>query len=384
MRQGGKRAVGCGLGRREFLRALGLLSLSVALPPRATAADAADPGTASQPPLTQSPSRLVALGPGALRLLVYLNAADGLCAIEAMEQRGPGGRPYTFMLGELSEQLPVIGPGGVGRLPDLERLLAVEPELVVAVTLDEQQLRMLEQRAGIPVLPLSYGDVGELRLPVFADSLRRLAQPLGRQARAETLLGAINASLAELAARVADVEPVPAYIGGISLKGQQGLASTQAGHLPLRWAGADNLADQIAESGHRFIDLEQLLAWNPPLLFIDGGGLPAVLKEVAINPGLFAALDAVQQGQVFATLPFNAYNTNVEHALINAWFIASRLYPKQFPGFDPVAKADAIYQDFYGEPMYARLRAEGRGSQPGFARVDLLTGEVYPLPNPGG
>lgn len=384
MRQSGQRASGSGLGRREFLRAFALLSLSAVRPLDTIAASATAPAAAPRPPSDQSPLRLVALGPGALRLLVYLNATDGLCAIEAMEQRGPSGRPYTFMLGELSDRLPVIGPGGVGRLPDLERLLTVEPDLAVAVTLDEQQVRMLEQRADIPVLLLSYGDIGELQLPVFAESLRRLAEPLGRQARAEALLAAIDASLAELAAQVADVEPVPAYIGGISLKGQQGLASTQAGHLPLHWAGADNLADRISESGHRFIDLEQLLAWNPPVLFIDGGGLPAVLKEVAINPGLFAALDAVQRGQVFATLPFNSYNTNVEHALINAWFIASRLYPEQFPAFDPVAKANAIYRDFYGQPLYARLRADGQGSQPGFARVDLITGEVYPVSIDGG
>lgn len=383
MRRGEKQAVGRSRCRRGLFRAIALLSLSAVVPLEAMAADRATPIAAPLPPAAQSPSSVVALGPGALRLLVYLSATDGLCAIEAMEQRGPSGRPYTFMLGELSEELPVIGPGGVGRLPDLERLLMVDPDLAVAVTLDEQQLRMLEQRAGIPVLLLSYGDLGELQLPVFADSLRRLAEPLGRQARAEALLGAIDASLAELATRVAGVEPVPAYIGGISLKGQQGLASTQAGHLPMRWAGADNLADRIAESGHRFIDLEQLLAWNPPVLFIDGGGLPAVLKEVAINPGLFAALDAVQRGQVFATLPFNSYNTNVEHALINAWFIASRLYPERFAGFDPGAKADAIYRDFYGEPMYARLRADGEGSQPGFARVDLMNGKVFPVSTDG-
>jgi iron complex transport system substrate-binding protein len=384
MRQSGQQASGSGLGRREFLRAFALLSLSAVRPLDTIAASATTPAAAPRPPSDQSPLRLVALGPGALRLLVYLNATDGLCAIEAMEQRGPSGRPYTFMLGDLSDRLPVIGPGGVGRLPDLERLLTVEPDLAVAVTLDEQQVRMLEQRADIPVLLLSYGDIGELQLPVFSESLRRLAEPLGRQARAEALLATIDASLAELAMRVADVEPVLAYIGGISLKGQQGLASTQAGHLPLRWAGADNLADRISESGHRFIDLEQLLAWNPPVLFIDGGGLPAVLQEVAISPGLFTALDAVQRGQVFATLPFNSYNTNVEHALINAWFIASRLYPEQFPAFDSVAKANAIYRDFYGEPLYARLRADGQGSQPGFARVDLITGEVYPVPIDGG
>ena len=371
--------------RRKLLRAAALGSLWPAIPLAASAGSRPDATAAVASSSTEQPlPKMVALGPGALRLLVYLNATDGLCAIEAMEQRGPSGRPYTFMLGDLSEQLPVIGPGGVGRLPDLERLLMVEPDLAVAVTLDEQQVRMLEQRAGIPVLLLSYGDIGELQLPVFAESLRRLAEPLGRQDRAETLLGAIDTSLAELSAPVVGVEPVSAYIGGISLKGQQGLASTQAGHLPMRWAGADNLADRIAESGHRFIDPEQLLAWNPPVLFIDGGGLPAVLKEVAVNPGLFAALDAVHRGQVFATLPFNSYNTNVEHALINAWFIASRLYPEQFPEFDPIAKADAIYRDFYGKPMYARLRAEGQVGQPGFARVDLLAGEVYPLPTDDG
>jgi iron complex transport system substrate-binding protein len=295
-----------------------------------------------------------------------------------MERRAPSGRPYTFTLGDLIETLPVIGPGGAGRLPDLERLLTLQPDLAVAVTLDEQQARMLRQRAGIPVLLLSYGGTGELEMATFAESLRRLAEPLGRQARADALLGAIDSSLAALAARLDGVEPVPSYIGGISLKGLQGLASTQAGHLPLHWAGAENLANRIVVAGHRFIDLEQLLEWNPPVLFIDGGGLPAVLREAEVSPQVFSALEAVQNGQVFATLPFNAYNTNAEHALANAWFIASRLHPERFSELDPVAQADQIYQAFFGQPLYAELRRE----QPGFARVDLLTGVVQPFDSP--
>jgi iron complex transport system substrate-binding protein len=361
--------------RRDLLRHAVLISLGATLPGRINLAFGDPPKPSDD---DQSGPTLVALGPGALRFIVYLGATDDVAGIEGMERRAPSGRPYTYALGDLIESLPVIGVGGAGRLPDLEQLLVLQPDLAVAVTLDEQQAQMLQQRASIPILLLSYGGTGELEMSVFAESLRRLAEPLDRRARADALLGAIDNSLAALAARLDGVEPVPSYLGGISLKGQQGLASTQAGHLPLQWAGAENLANRIVDAGHRFIDLEQLLEWNPPVLFIDGGGLPAVLREAEVSPQVFSALTAVQNGQVFATLPFNAYNTNVEHAIANAWFIASRLHPARFTVFDPVAQADQIYRAFYGQPLYARLRHE----QPGFARIDLIKGTVHPFDAP--
>lgn len=365
------------MNRRQLVRALALTAIWPALPGPAMAEEGPQsPGA--------TPQRLVALGPGALRLLVYLDATGGLCAIEAIEQRGPSGRPYTYLLEDLSERLPVIGPGGVGRLPDLEQMLLVHPDLAVAITLDDQQVDMLNRRLGIQVLRLSYGELGELQMPVFYDSLRRLAKRIGRGDRAEALISAIDRSAADLAERLSGVDPVSAYIGGISLKGQQGFASTQAQHLPLRWGGADNLADRVAASGHRFLDLEQILAWDPPTLFVDGGGLPAVLREAEVNPAFFASLRAVRDKRVFATLAFNSYNTNVEHGLINAWFIASRLYPERFADLDVIAKADQIYRDFYGRPMYSRLRTDPQGARPGFAEVDLLTGEVQPLQRRAG
>lgn len=319
-----------------------------------------------------NPRRLVALGPGALRFVVYLDAVEDLCAIEEIERRSPDGRAYAFRSGEATAHLPVIGPGGAGRLPDLEALVGVGADLAISVTLDEQQRRMLRERVGVPVLALDYGATGLLDPAVFGASLRRLGEALGRDARAEALIGAMDASVAELAQRVGDRTPVAAYLGGVSLKGQQGLTSTQAGHPTLAWAGTENLADRTGRSGHLFLDLEQILAWDPPALFIDAAGVPAVLTEQATNPGAFRALRAVREGRVYATLPYNAYNTNVEHALINAWFIAGILTPEAFSDVEPRAKADELYRLFLRRPLYEELARSGLG----FAHVDVLNGGV--------
>lgn len=346
--------------RRRVLSTL--LTLPAAL---AGGFGATDPGA-------RPPRRLVALGPGALRFLVYLDALEDLCAIEEIERRAPDGRAYAFRSGEATARLPVIGPGGAGRLPDLEALAGVGADLAIAVTLDEQQIRMLRERVGISVLALDYGATGLLDPAVFSASLRRLAEVLDREDRAEMLIGAMDASVAELAQRVGDRTPVEAYLGGVSLKGQQGLTSTQAGHPSLAWAGAENLADRVGRSGHLFLDLEQILVWDPPALFIDAAGVPAVLTEQAANPGPFRALRAVREGRVYATLPYNAYNTNVEHALINAWFIAGILTPEAFSDVEPRAKADDLYRLFLGRPLYAELARSGLG----FAHVDLLNGRA--------
>ncbi|MGC8584408.1 MAG: iron ABC transporter substrate-binding protein, partial [Thermoproteus sp.] len=85
--------------------------------PTTTQQTASTPSTATTPQYTTSPQyitikdvlgrevqiklpvkRVVAIGPGALRLIVYLNATDKLAGIEAIEKRPPQGRDYGYVL----------------------------------------------------------------------------------------------------------------------------------------------------------------------------------------------------------------------------------------------------------------------------------------------
>ena len=62
----------------------------------------------------ENAARIIAVGPGALRLLCYLDAKDKVVGIEGFEKIRPTGRPYWIAGPEL-KNLPVIGPGGPSR-----------------------------------------------------------------------------------------------------------------------------------------------------------------------------------------------------------------------------------------------------------------------------
>lgn len=328
-----------------------------------------------RPALAQTARRVLAIGPGALRMLAYLGATDLLVGVEDLERRPLTASTYRLALPPRVTELPSLGPGGPGRLPDLEQVLSLAPDLVLSVTLDGQQVQALRQRAGIPVLTLSYGDTGILKEDSLIASLRNLGKALNRQARAEELIAYFTTSLADLKRQVAGRAPVAAFLGGVSMQGAHGITSTQSGHLPLAWAGARNLADQVGPAGHLFLDREQLLAWDPPVLFVDGGGLPGILAEFAKDTAFYKRLRAVREGRVYLTLPFNAYNTNVENALANAWFMAKVLHPQALAEVDAQVMAGRVMRAFLGTDLLPALAKNGYG----LGRLDLASGRWTPL-----
>ncbi len=329
-------------------------------------------------------ARLVAVGPGALRFVTYLGAEDQLVALEDVERKPMLGASYRIALGRRLPELaalPSLGPGGPGRLPDAELLLAARAALAVTVTLDGQQQQALRQRGGVQTLALSYGDTGQLRQEAVEASLSQLGAALGRAERARALVGFLQSSLADLRRRVGALEPQPAYLGGISLSGGQAFTSSQAGHAPLQWAGARNLADAAgaatrpAKAAHLFLDREQLLAWDPPTIFVDGGGLAGLRADHDRDPSFYARLRAVREQRLYLTLPFNAYNTNVEHALINAWFMAKVLHARALADVDLRRTQTEVMQAFLASDVSDTLAQQGLGC----GRLDLASGRWTPL-----
>ncbi|MGC8937360.1 MAG: iron ABC transporter substrate-binding protein, partial [Candidatus Methanomethylicaceae archaeon] len=76
--------------------------------------------------------RVVAIGPGALRLVVYLNATDKLAGIEDKERRPPQGRDYGYVLWAKNlTALPVVGQGGPNSPVNFEAVIKAEPDVVI-------------------------------------------------------------------------------------------------------------------------------------------------------------------------------------------------------------------------------------------------------------
>ncbi|MBT8223919.1 MAG: iron ABC transporter substrate-binding protein [Dactylosporangium sp.] len=314
-------------------------------------------------------SRVVAIGPGALRLVCYFQEPGLVAGIERLEVDHPAGRPYLLANPALA-RLPVIGQGGPNNAPDPEKVLAVRPDVIFTTyASDQAAANNLQSQTGIPVVALSYGTTSTFD-PAVNTSLTTVGTVLGRQRRATELVEIIGGFQADLDARTRDVpeeEKPSVYVGGLGSRGTHGIESTQGGYALFDAVHARNVVDETGKTGSLMIDKEQIIQWNPDKIFFDGAGFPSVLDDYRKNEQLYQTLSAVRAGELYAILPYNYYTTNIETAIADAYYIGKTLYPDRFDDVDPAARADDIYRAFLGAEAYEQM-ADVYG---GFRRVAL-------------
>ena len=318
--------------------------------------------TGRQVNVPADPARIVCIGPGALRLIVYLEAQNRVVGVEEMEKTNPGGRPYWLAHPELA-QLPRIGPGGpvaINKKPDMEAVLMARPDVIFITYMDAALADDVQKLLRIPVVVLSYGEFATFDT-VLHDSLRIAGRILNREKRADVVIDYIAALQRDLSARVKDIpeaQKPAAYIGGVGMRGSHGIESSEKNFIPLEWAGARNVAKPFAasEGSHVFMDREALLSVNPDVIFIDAGGLTLVSEDYQKKPEFYKALKAFQTRRVVILHPFNFYTTNIDTALTDAWVVGKILYRDRFKDIDLEKKADEIYTFFVGRPVYEQMK----------------------------
>lgn len=307
--------------------------------------------------------RIVALGPGALRLITYLQALDRVVGVEDIDRGSPSGRPYAIAHPELAK-LPRASKGGpseINKKPDLEALLSVRPQVIFVTDMSAELVTDLQKTLGIPVVALSYGrSAGNFNQELHS-SLQLAGQILQREQRARDVSSFIQRTQQDLQKRIAGIPATQrpaAYVGGIGQRGAHGIESSEQVYAPFDWLGVNNLAKQLkAERGsHVKTDKEALLKLNPPFIFIDSGGKELMRADYARNPQFYQSLQAFQKRQVYLLYPFNMYTTNIDTVMADAYAVGKVLYPQQFADVNIAQKADAIYQFMVGKPVYQHMQ----------------------------
>lgn len=315
--------------------------------------------------------RVIAIGPGALRLVVYAGDLEAVVGVEQFELSSSIGRPYLLANPALVE-LPVIGQGGPNNAPDPEKVLSVSPDVIFSTyATDAAAADELQDKTGIPVVVLSYGTAGFGTTAVFGepirDSITLVGEILGQPEKAQAAVDFIQQAEADLSERtqsVPDEDKPSVYVGALGAKGTHGIESTQGQYALLDVIHAVNVADAAGQAGSVMVDREVLLDWDPDFIIIDEGGLVTVLEDVAQSPMFYESLSAVQQGRVFGQLPYNYYNTNIDTAIADAYYLGTLLYPDQFADVDPVQKADEIYTTLLGQAVYEQMAVDFGGFGP--------------------
>jgi iron complex transport system substrate-binding protein len=301
---------------------------------------------------------VVGIGPGALRLLVYLQAQDMVVGVEELEKRS--GRPYIFAQPQLTDK-PTIGPAFTG---DAELIAARNPEVIFKTYTTRAEADELQRKTGIPVIALQYVNPTP-EWHVLDSALALMGHVLGRSARAKALneyYQSLIDTLNRTTANITGKEKPAVYLGGLSHRGTHGINSTSPYYEPFAFTNVHNVAATLRKKYNKnegiMIDIEQLMVWNPEIIFIDLAGKALVDKDLDEHTSFFSQIEAFRNGEIYGVHPYNWYTTNYATVLANAWYVASVLYPAEFETVNPAQKANQIYRNFLGRGVYKAMAEE--------------------------
>ena len=282
-------------------------------------------------------NRIIAIGPGALRMVVYLQAQDKIVGIEKKESNFIYARPY-ILANKFLLKLPKIGMGGPNLNINLEAIRKLKPDLIVAGFISKEKADEIEKKTGSKVFVVKYGMLGNYDEKSFKKALFKLAEVLNKQNRAKE----IEKFLDNLKFEKINTDK-KLYIGGVAFKGIHGLTSTIGEYLPFKLLGLKNIVDSPAQV---FVNEEFLYKSQPDIIFVD----ESALKLIDFNK--YSYLKAFRNHKVFGLLPYNNYMTNVESAYANAFYIQKVLGKN----IDAEKKAAEIYKFFVGKNVYPQMK----------------------------
>ena len=221
----------------------------------------------------------------------------------------------------------VVGrvPASVVRFPkaDIERLIALDPDLVVVSEYTDADFLRLLERSGLRVHQMRGLD----SMAGVRQAVLDLGRAVGESAAAERLVARFDATLADLRGRLRGAaSPRVLYWANPHTAG----AGTAIGAL-IECAGATNAGAQMGLRGIVPLGAERAFVADPDVLLVGTGwGTLQALRE---HP-LLSKMRAVQQGRT-VELPTELLVTLSHHAARACWTLAHALHPDRVPTPQP-------------------------------------------------
>lgn len=334
---------------------------------------------------TSDKERVLCIGAGALRLYSYIGDINKIIAVEDIDRDvnanmfADVSRPYYDINKEYFKTLPSCGKGGPkAQQAEAERILECRPTMIISEYEDVLKANTLQEQIGAPVIVVKYG-----RKSVFDDninqSLTLLGKVLGKEEKANTLNNYIANCKNELSAKAAAVteDKKSIYIGGLGNWGTQDIYSTSSSFPLFEVSNIKNAVDSSIKLQNGQLEKEAFLSLNPDKIILDSAGLKKFKTTYQTDMEAFNTMSAFKNNEIYLEMPFNAYYTNLEIALMDAYFLASVAYPEAYKDMNMESKYDEIGTAFLGSACYTSHVKTAKMSYGGFQKIsnikDFLT-----------
>lgn len=219
---------------------------------------------------------------------------------------------------------------------NIEELMNLNPDVTFTMTMPF--VETLEKN-DIPVVYLSWTDAEGVK-----DLMLLLGEVFDEQDRAERYVSYFDEATARPGRVISSVpddqRPKVLYCS---------YKSMSVGHKIGEWwiekAGGIAVSDNDRLEESMKFDMEQLLAWDPDVIILNGHDE----IDLVYNDTRLSGVSAVKNGNVYAT-PMGAHywcHRTSETPLMVLW-TAKTIYPEQFKDLDMEAETMAFYKEFYG------------------------------------
>jgi len=228
--------------------------------------------------------RLVSLAPSATEILYAIGAGDWLVGVDDFSNF-PDAAKDLERLGSFT--------------PDLERIIAMEPDLVVAARIISPEIIEQLSNAGVPVWIADSRDVRGV-----AASIRDLGVAVGRESAADAVATELEARLETLAALVFEVLDRPRVFYELDASDPMKPFTVGPGnfvHDLLAMAGGDNV---FADASAPFpqVSFEEVLARDPQVIILADAPFGITATAVKERTG-WDVLAAVRDDRILEVSP---------------------------------------------------------------------------------
>jgi len=283
--------------------------------------------------VTAYPSRIVSGYYISTSVVIALGLKDNLVGIEAKADKRP-----IYKLA--APELMTLPNTGTAKSFDLEGCIALEPDLVILPQKLKEQAETLKG-LGVDVILVNPEDEAS-QIQMIND----IAKATGTQDKAAELTGFIDEVKTYLEKALKDADVPRAYMTGNS-----DYLTTCGGKMYQSYlmdlAVTENVAKDIEDSYWATVSYEQLLAWDPDVIFIPAEA--SFTEEDILNDPALSGLKAVQYRLVLK-MPGSAeaWDSPVPGSVLGAVWMASQIHNSRVPESEYLEYAKEFYKTFYG------------------------------------
>lgn len=236
------------------------------------------------------PRRVVSLAPSITEILFSLGLGDMVVGVTSYCD-------YPPQVSALVSEGKIAVVGGFWN-PDLEKILSLEPDLVVGSSGTGPHLRLKDslERAGVRVVYIR-GNAATDKYEVYSD-IRTLAKIFGAERAAEELIRSMEEEIGRVEKAAAEGDrPKVLFLLGPPAWGLYAAGGNTFIDWAIRVAGGTNVAGRF--SGWPLLDFEFVLSEDPDVIIVSAMGMDhtALAEEIGGTP--LAQTSAFRSGRVY-------------------------------------------------------------------------------------